>query len=234
MRENTNNGKRKAPSEKLEIKRKFILFFEGIVTEVQYFNGVKDNIRKLGISQLIDIHVMERDPKDVMRANIITMISDVDELKKQNRCGEPFDGVNFDDGDKLWIIFDRDSIPENQIDEAIKYSAENKNHFLGFTNPCFELWLLLHILDISTQVPEEKVKIKSNDKVTKNYNYIGKKLSDFSSDALFRKKHINFNFYVDKVHIAIKNEMKIENEIVNMKDNLGSNIGQLFTDIFNN
>ena len=41
----------------------------------------------------------------------------------------------------IWCVFDRDEHP--QIEEAKALAAEN-GVLIAFSNPCFELWLLLH------------------------------------------------------------------------------------------
>lgn len=46
----------------LNVKRKFILAFEGYRTEVRYFQGVNNHRSKLGISSLIEIYPLCRFP----------------------------------------------------------------------------------------------------------------------------------------------------------------------------
>ena len=43
--------------------------------------------------------------------------------------------------DQVWVMFDRDEHPN--VDQAIAH-AEAAGVHVGFSNPCFEVWLLLH------------------------------------------------------------------------------------------
>ncbi len=49
-------------------------------------------------------------------------------------------------GDKVFIIFDRDSKSNRakHFEQAEKWQKENERHMLILSNPCFEYWLLLH------------------------------------------------------------------------------------------
>jgi hypothetical protein len=47
-------------------------------------------------------------------------------------------------GDEVWIVIDRDSWEENQLDALYKWSQEKECYGFALSNPSFELWLLLH------------------------------------------------------------------------------------------
>lgn len=46
--------------------------------------------------------------------------------------------------DSVWAVFDRDEHPN--VDQA-RAQARDNDVFVGFSNPCFELWPLLHFAD---------------------------------------------------------------------------------------
>ena len=48
---------------------------------------------------------------------------------------------SFEENDQVWAVFDRDEHP--RFDEAVKLCERHGVH-LGRSNPCFELWLILH------------------------------------------------------------------------------------------
>ena len=50
---------------------------------------------------------------------------------------------NFQTGDLIACVFDRDANTNNQLEKA-KSLAENEGIFLSFSNPCFEYWILCH------------------------------------------------------------------------------------------
>jgi len=71
-----------------EIRRRFILFFEGYRTEVQYFKGLKDNKQQCGLSSLIDIHVMCRYPTQAGLSDPLGMLDLIDDYLEFLNYGE--------------------------------------------------------------------------------------------------------------------------------------------------
>jgi hypothetical protein len=51
---------------------------------------------------------------------------------------------SFEEGDEVWAVFDRDEHP--RYAEAIRLS-EDAGVKVGRSNPCFELWLILHVAE---------------------------------------------------------------------------------------
>jgi len=221
MRTISNYGKRTAQSKVKNIKSKYYLFFEGVNTEPQYFEGIREYSQKLELNTLIEIIPVRRSRTNSGRCNISTIISDI-ENKKQIKDNE--DRLILTDVDYICIIFDRDNLPEEQIIRAIKYSKENKNHLLFFTNPCFEFWLLLHTEDVYKLGINEQRNIFNNATVTQTYKYIGSLLK---VKKMIKRKKINFNNYIDFINQAVENEKPFNKEINLMLKCLGSNIGSL-------
>jgi hypothetical protein len=52
-------------------------------------------------------------------------------------------GICVKDGDRVFIVFDRDSHSDDRLQKAIRM-ADDKGFELIFSNPCFELWHALH------------------------------------------------------------------------------------------
>lgn len=51
--------------------------------------------------------------------------------------------LKFKDGDRLYVVFDADQNTQAQLDRAGSI-ARTAQAVIGFSNPCFELWYLLH------------------------------------------------------------------------------------------
>ena len=69
---------------------------------------------------------------------------------RRGRSDSPFD--------EIWCVFDRDEQP--YVDEAIALAA---SHEIGvaFSNPCFELWLVLHANDLRRHTERHAVQSMS-------------------------------------------------------------------------
>jgi len=50
-------------------------------------------------------------------------------------------------GDQAWLVVDKDHWRDEQLLELHAWTKENDAYHLALSNPCFELWLLLHFED---------------------------------------------------------------------------------------
>lgn len=96
-------------------------------------------------------------------------------------------GDSFTDRDKYWAIFDRDEHPCYY--EAIN-SCRNNGIELGISNPCFELWLLLHIDNYDK--PDDRHTIQRAFK--NSQGQLNTKAKEFAYDDLVK----NFEKAVDR------------------------------------
>jgi len=46
---------------------------------------------------------------------------------------------------EYWAVIDRDAWSEDELDEVSREIAKRENYHLALSNPCFELWLWLHL-----------------------------------------------------------------------------------------
>ena len=50
--------------------------------------------------------------------------------------------------DEVWVMMDRDSFPADDFDNAI-HRCESLGFESGWSNECFELWVLLHFTNVT-------------------------------------------------------------------------------------
>lgn len=125
---------------------------------------------------------------------------------------------NQNSNDIFGIVIDTDSW--NDIDKIINYCKE-KGYQIFISNPCFELWLLFHWLDVTTLSEDEQRQIKNNTKQSNKHTYVSLKLSKVAhhtkSNIAFRTK------YLDKLDTAIINASKLETNLEKLSSNIGTN-----------
>ncbi len=115
-------------------RRRFIIYCEGENTEPAYFAALK-RILRYG---LIDI---ETNP---VGAPMTTAERAVERAKAEGLAkGSKKPRDSFAEHDQVWAVFDRDEHPK--FDDAITL-CDSKGVKVGRSNPCFELWLILHIV----------------------------------------------------------------------------------------
>ncbi|WP_066505937.1 RloB family protein [Abyssisolibacter fermentans] len=202
------------------MKKRFILYFEGQKTEASYFEGLAKNKKHIGVSNLITIEVLKRSPDDGSSSpnHLIEYYLEY--------INESSDELYLEDLDELWMIFDKDRWPEAHISYAINGAKEN-NINIGFTNPCFEFWLLLHFDEIHEI---DKKKLLKNKRVSNRHSYASFELSQILQKhgySGFDKASVEFEAYIDRIDKAIKNETFYAQTIEDINNELGSNISKL-------
>ena len=127
-RRNRNNVARSLKRRRASLNPKpgFILFCEGRNTEPDYFRAVRNS--STGVA--VDIKVAGGVPMTLANA----AVKAIDQLERRKNPLR----------DQVWTVFDRDEHP--QFDDAV---ALCRQHDIGVarSDPCFELWLILHLQD---------------------------------------------------------------------------------------
>jgi hypothetical protein len=105
---------------------RILITTEGVVTEPQYFKGLKGHLRATGVSvRSASIDGIGRDPVSVVSA-----------ARTRQQRGESYD--------QTWCVFDVDR--HSNLDEALRLAA-SYGYKCAVSNPCFEIWLLWHFED---------------------------------------------------------------------------------------
>lgn len=101
----------------------YVIATEGEVTEKIYFNGAfrRKNIRM----PILATKKGNSSPEKV--------------LKRLNKYKTKYAASS----DELWLVIDRDNWNKNTL-SAIEKECKARGFNLAISNPCFELWLLLH------------------------------------------------------------------------------------------
>lgn len=140
-------------------------------------------------------------------------------------------GVTYLSGvDSLNMVIDRDkdSFTEMQYDKVVDF-CKNNNINLYVSNPCFELWLYMHFDAFDS---EDKDKLLLNKKVSNSgKRYIEKRLYDVCG---YRKNSFDFAMFESGIKNAIGREKELEEDIIKIKNELGTNVGLLVNEMINN
>lgn len=125
------HGPVKRPYRPKERKRRFLLYCEGEKTEPSYFGGVVRYLR----SPLIQLEIGDRraDPRGLVDLAIAHRAQARTDARRQRD-----DSLLFDE---VWCIFDVDQ--HTRLPDAVQ-KAFAASIDLAVSNPCFELWLLIH------------------------------------------------------------------------------------------
>lgn len=147
----------------------------------------------------------------------------MDKIADRLECYIEEAGITIDlDIDKLCIIVDRDrgSFKDLQYERVCAICRE-RGYNLFVSNPCFELWLLLHHLELKDL---NSTQLKENRKVSKR-TYTERKLLEVL--ATYNKCNLRFSDFQEKIQNAITNAASGPVDVGVLKESSGTNVGEL-------
>lgn len=109
-------------------KRLYVLATEGAETEPIYFQEFHP-----GREGAFRLKILGN-PKHKSRP--VELVQRLMEYEKRERPGPDTE---------YWAVVDRDAWPETELREAWALMSSHKGYHLAMSNPCFELWLWLHL-----------------------------------------------------------------------------------------
>lgn len=124
----------------LQPRQKILIVCEGSKTEKIYFTAIRRELRLTATA----IEVVGGDEAGTAPKSIVEHAKALNSAAKRRR--EPFAST--------WCVFDRDD--HLRIEEAFQ-QAEGNGYNIAFSNPCFELWYLLHFQDQGAEIHRDNV-----------------------------------------------------------------------------
>ena len=129
---------------KIEPLKRMFLIFEGTHTEFKYFEGIDNNKKSLGISNLIELIILEKSGDIEGYSHPKKLLELINAKKEELKNTDKYD----EEIDSFVIVFDRDRDSFKNNEDFIEFIRNaSKENILALTNPCFEIWLILHFSD---------------------------------------------------------------------------------------
>ena len=139
------SGKKQARKPKnIPRRNRTLIVVEGEKTEVHYFDYVNSALPSTNM-QMKTVGV-KGDPMIIVDRAIEFMKKEELEARRSGDRGNVYDQV--------WAVFDVDD--HARIDSAIKL-AEDNGIRIAISNPCFEIWLVLHHREQSAHVSTDEI-----------------------------------------------------------------------------
>lgn len=177
-----------------KINPTILIVCEGKETEPLYFKGFR--------SRYVNVNI-EIPEKSSMGKNRSKTTDPLNLIKKSIYYKQNKYYINAEDGDRVWCVFDidvnyqnPDSLKAKSSEIQAAYEVAKRNNIkLGISNPCFELWYLLHFTYTTAFLKDfDAVRQKLENTPLKGY----KKTSSIPSD-------IKMN-----TSVAISNSLKLK------------------------
>lgn len=159
------------PSRHRARRKLFVIATEGKRTEKIYF----------------EVFNNDRFRKNVQICILPTGKGDSDPANVLKRLRRYVNEKGVEDGDELWVVVDCDSWGEQVLDKLCRECNQAQFH-VAVSNPCFELWLLLHQEHPPRPQPQSaKICEKALEKLLGHYDkadYDAEKLVPYMSHAV--------------------------------------------------
>lgn len=153
-----------------EPRLRLLVVCGGECTEPDYFRGLKGHLRNPAVQ--VKVKAKGRSPEDLVRYARSIAPKDADEF------------------DEVWCVVDSD---EYDLESAAVL-AVRLNVRLAVSNPCFELWLLLHHQDHTAHLCDAKAVLRQLTLRVPGYQKNGLRFIDFEAglpDAICRAERLD-------------------------------------------
>ena len=164
-----------------------IIASEGVLTEPQYFRALASRFT----NSKVKVYPLERE--DVTASSPERVISELDSFK------DVYPDLNSDD--EFWLVIDVDHWGDTKLTK-IAQECNQKGYTLAVSNPCFELWLLLHIKFLDEYSPDTLAAFLENPRVTRNRTRLDRELLDQLGE--YNKSNLNVDQFLPFVEQAIQ------------------------------
>ncbi len=180
-----------------------IIASEGAKTEPQYFRGLAARYQnpKVKVYQLTPTASAPR-----------CVFEELDRFKGS---------YNWEEGDEFWLVIDVDRWGDAQLSE-IGQLCQQKEYALAVSNPCFELWLLLHLRSLDQYSPETLAEFRANPKITANRTRLEMELLEILGE--YNKSNLKLQHFLPYIEAAISRARELDNLDHRWPNDLGSRV----------
>ena len=135
--------------------RLIVIASEGKDTERIYFKA----LAKEYTNPRVHVHILERSEAEQNNSSPDHVLKQLNDYKSQ---------YELEADDELWLVVDKDRWTEAMLSCVATECSQEVAMHMALSNPCFELWLLLHIEDSALLTPEEQKQWIENRRKSKN------------------------------------------------------------------
>lgn len=135
--------------------RLIVIASEGKDTERIYFKA----LAKEYTNPRVHVHILKRCENEQNNSSPEHVLKQLNDYKGQ---------YELEADDELWLVIDRDHWTDAMLSHVAKECAQDDYLHVAMSNPCFELWLLLHLVDATLLTPEEQQQWMKNRRKSKN------------------------------------------------------------------
>ena len=135
--------------------RLIVIASEGKDTERIYFKALAKEYTNLRVH----VRILERSENEQNNSSPEHVLKQLNDYKSK---------YDLKADDELWLVVDKDRWTEAMLSHVATECSQEVAMHMALSNPCFELWLLLHMEDAASLSPEEQEQWMKNRRKSKN------------------------------------------------------------------
>lgn len=135
--------------------RLIVIASEGKDTERIYF----ETLAKEYANPRVHVRILERNEQEKNNSSPDYVLRQLNDVKAQ---------YSLESDDELWLLVDRDHWPKAMVSQVAQKCANDAYMHMALSNPCIEVWLLLHLVDATLLTPEERQRWMENRRKSRN------------------------------------------------------------------
>lgn len=135
--------------------RLIVIASEGKDSERIYFRA----LAKEYTNPRVHVHILERSEDEQNNSSPEHVLKQLNDYKGL---------YALEADDELWLVVDKDRWTEAMLSRVATECAQDNYMHVALSNPCFELWLLLHLEDAELLTMEERERWIGNRRKSKN------------------------------------------------------------------
>ena len=135
--------------------RLIVIASEGKDTEKIYFRALAKEFS----NPRVHVHILERSLEEENSSSPEHVLKQLNEYKQT---------YDLESDDELWLVIDKDRWTDAMLSYVATSCSQDGFMNMALSNPCIELWLLLHLIDPLSLTLEERQKWIENKRKSKN------------------------------------------------------------------
>ncbi|MDD6003034.1 MAG: RloB family protein [Bacteroidales bacterium] len=135
--------------------RLIVIATEGKDTERIYFKA----LAKEYTNPRVHVHILERSETEQNNSSPEHVLKQLNDYKEQ---------YALEADDELWLVIDKDRWTEAMLSRVATECTQDDYMHMALSNPCIELWLLLHLVDAASLSPAEQQQWLENRRKSKS------------------------------------------------------------------
>ena len=200
--------------------RIIVIASEGKDTERIYFQALASEYA----NPRVHVHILERGEDEQNNSSPEHVLTQLNDYKRD---------YSLEEDDELWLVIDKDRWTEAMLSHVAAECAQNDFMHMALSNPCFELWLLLHLVDATSLTSEEQEQWMKNDRSSRRTDpYLKVRLRQAMGS--YNESNYDAQILIPHVEIAIERARALDdNPADRWPQTLGTRVCQLAESVIN-